>query len=326
MGVCGAYWFHRVPTNLENLAATRLVKKLAVYYAFRTAAAVFGVFPESWMRRIGEWLGRRGAARKSAKRPLLAGHMRRVIGPDATDLEIETAVDRMYESYGRYWAETFWLRPRRHQGIGERVERIGFHHIDLAIAQGKGIVFALPHLGSWETAGLLADLIGVRTLAVAEDLSNERITDWFIKIRNALGIDIVLTTDPRRRSKLIRRLKAGGAIALLADRDVTGTGLNVEFFGEETSMPSGPIGLAALTGAALIPVGTYFQKGAGHRIVVHPPIQIPETITRDERINEGAALLAAKLEEIIREDPPQWHLFQPNWPSDRQYRDREHKT
>ena len=237
-----------------------------------------------------------------------------------TEADIEAAVDKMYESYGRYWAETFWLRPRRHQGIGERVERIGFHHIDVAVAHGKGIVFALPHLGSWETAGLVADQIGIRVLAVAEDLSNERITNWFIKIRNALGIDIVLTTDPQRRSKLIRRLKAGGSIALLADRDVTGTGLGVEFFGEKTSMPSGPVGLAALTGAALIPVGTYFQKGAGHRIVVHPPIQMPETQNRDRRINEGATLLAAKLEEIIREDPPQWHLFQPNWPTDEQYK------
>jgi lauroyl/myristoyl acyltransferase len=296
------------------------VKKLGVYYAFRAAAAIFGVFPESWMRNVGEWLGRRGAARKSTKHPLVTGHMRRVIGADASEAEIDAAVDKMYESYGRYWAETFWLRPRHHKGIGDRVERIGFHHIDVATADGKGIVFALPHLGSWETAGLVANQIGIRVLAVAEDLSNEHITNWFIKIRNALGIDIVLTTDPQRRSKLIRRLKAGGSIALLADRDVTGTGLNVEFFGEETSMPSGPVGLAALTGAALIPVGTYFQKGAGHRIVVHPPIPMPETQNRNERIKEGAALLATKLEEIIREDPPQWHLFQPNWPSDRQYK------
>lgn len=294
--------------------------KLVAYAAFRAAAAIFGVFPESWMRRVGEWLGRRRAAGKSKKRPLLTAHMRRVIGQEASEAEIEAAVDRMYESYGRYWAETFWLRPRRHKGVGERVERIGFHHIDEALAQGKGIVFALPHLGSWETAGLVADDIGVRVLAVAEDLSNKKITDWFIKIRNALGIDIVLTTDPQRRSKLIRRLKAGGAIALLADRDVTGTGLTVEFFGEETNMPSGPVGLAALTGAALIPVGTFFQDGPGHRIEVHAPIVMPEAATRDERIHLGAALLANKLEEIIRIDPPQWHLFQPNWPSDRRYK------
>lgn len=296
------------------------MKKLLAYFGFRFAAAIFGAFPESWMRHTGEWLGRRGAARGSDKRPLLRGHMRRVMGPDKTEAEIETAVDRMYESYGRYWAETFWLRPRRHQAVSRRVERIGFEHVFKAMDEGNGIIFALPHLGSWEVAGLIADEIGARVLAVAEDLPNERITAWFVAIRNQLGIDIVLTTDPQRRSKLIRTLKEGKVIALLADRDVTGSGLTTEFFGEETKMPAGPVGLAILTGAALIPVGVYFKKGAGHRIEVHAPIEIPELETRDQTVEAGAALMAGKLEEIISRDPTQWHLFQPNWPSDVGYR------
>jgi KDO2-lipid IV(A) lauroyltransferase len=245
--------------------------------------------------------------------------MQRVMGADTPDDQIETAVDRMHESYGRYWAETFWLRPRRHGAVAERVERIGFEHIEPAKNRGKGVIFALPHLGSWEVAGLIADEIGVRVLAVAEDLPNPHITDWFVKVRNQLGIDIVLTTDPQRRSKLIRCLKAGGVIALLADRDVTGRGLNAEFFGEVTKMPSGPVGLAAITGAALMPVGQYFQDGPGHKIIVHPPIEIPQLGSREETTQASAALLARKLEEVIRVDPPQWHLFQPNWPSDERF-------
>lgn len=296
------------------------MKKLLAFYGFRFAAALFGAFPESWMRKTGEWLGRRGAARKSGKRPLLKGHMRRVMGAGASDTEIEAAVDRMYELYGRYWAETFWLRPRRYEAVASRVERVGFEHVFAAMAAGKGIIFALPHLGNWEVAGLIADEIGAPVLAVAEDLANERITKWFVDIRNQLGIDIVLTTDPRRRSKLIRRLKDGEVIALLADRDVTGRGLTTEFFGEETKMPSGPVGLAILTGATLIPVGVYFKEGAGHRIEVHAPVEIPDLETRDQKVAAGAALMARKLEEIISRDPAQWHLFQPNWPSDDGYR------
>ncbi|MCZ7533246.1 MAG: phosphatidylinositol mannoside acyltransferase [Acidimicrobiia bacterium] len=296
------------------------MKHLLAYYGFRFAAAIFGAFPESWMRHAGEWLGRRGAGRWSDKRPLLKGHMRRVMGPEVSDIEIESAVNRMYESYGRYWAETLWLRPRRHRTVASRVERVGFEHVFKALEEGNGIIFALPHLGSWEVAGLVADEIGAPVLAVAEDLSNERITKWFVDVRNQLGIDIVLTTDPQRRSKLIRRLKEGKVIALLADRDVTGRGLTTEFFGEETKMPSGPVGLAILTGAALIPVGVYFKEGAGHHIEVHPPVEIPQREARDQTVAAGAALMARKLEEIISRDPPQWHLFQPNWPSDIGYR------
>jgi phosphatidylinositol dimannoside acyltransferase len=296
------------------------VKDLFGYFLFRFAAAAFGLLPESWMRHVGEWLGRTANARKTKKRPLLEHHMRRVLGDNAPDSEIETAVRSMYESYGRYWAETFWVRPRRHDSVTARVERIGFSHIDDAIASGEGIIFALPHMGNWEIAGLVADEIGARVLAVAEHLSNERITNWFVDVRNQLGIDIVLTSDPNRNSKLIRTLKAGKAIALLADRDVTGRGVETEFFGEATRMPPGPVGLADLTGARLIPVGVYFKKGAGHRIVVYPPVELPDLETREERVAAGAVLMAAELEKIILDSPAQWHLFQPNWPSDPGYR------
>jgi KDO2-lipid IV(A) lauroyltransferase len=296
------------------------VKELFGYLLFRFAAAAFGLLPESWMRRVGECLGRAANARNTKKRPLLEHHMRRVLGASRPEPEIQDAVKAMYESYGRYWAETFWVRPRRHDAVTAKVERIGFSHIDDALAEGNGVIFALPHMGNWEVAGLVADEIGARVLAVAEHLSNDRITDWFVDVRNQLGMDIVLTSDPKRNSKLIRTLKAGKAIALLADRNVTGRGLEVEFFGETTRMPAGPVGLADMTGASLLPVGVYFKRGAGHRIVVHPPVRLPDVEVREDRVAAGAALMAAELEKIILDSPSQWHLFQPNWPSDPGYR------
>ncbi len=295
------------------------MRDLLAYIPFRIAAGIFGLLPEPWVRRLGVWSGKRAAARGSGRRQLLAGHMRRVRGPGASDEQISDDVDRMYESYGRYWAETFWLRRRRHRAISARVERVNFDPVFRARDEGRGIIYALPHTGNWEVAGLIADDIGTRTLAVAEDLSNRRIREWFLRVRNAVGIDVVLTSDPLLRSKLVRRLNDGGAIALVADRDVMGTGYDVEFFGEVTRMPSGPVALAVLTGAALFPVGVYFREGAGHRLVVRDPINIPEIADRKERIAVGARLLAKELESLIRVDPPQWHLFQPNWPSDEGY-------
>jgi KDO2-lipid IV(A) lauroyltransferase len=201
-----------------------------------------------------------------------------------------------------------------------RVERVNFDPVFRARDDGVGIIFAVPHTGNWEVAGLIADDIGTRALAVAEDLSNKRITDWFLAVRNSVGIDVVLTSDPSLQSKLLRRLKDGGAIALLADRDVVGSGHSVEFFGEATRMPTGPAALAVLTGAALFPVSAYFKEGAGHRLVVRDPIQMPDMPDRSEKVAAVAAALASELEELIRHDPPQWHLFQPNWPSDEGYR------
>jgi len=177
-------------------------------------------------------------------------------------------------------------------------------------------VFALPHVGNWEIAGVIAEDLGLNLMAIAEDLPNRKITEWFLGVRAGFGIDIVLTSDPARRSKMVRHLKAGGALALLSDRDVTGKGVQVDFFGEESSVPAGPTALAELTDSALLPVVVYFREGAGYRIEVGDVIAVPEGGTRADRVKIGAQNVASALEAQIRKQPSQWHLFQPNWPSD----------
>jgi len=295
------------------------VKDLITYIPFRLLAGIFGLFPERAMRWIGETAGAIAFRRTGGGAPLLHSHMRRVLGPGATDEEVRSGVRGMYRSYGRYWAETFWFRPRRRRFILDNTEWIDFEPVYRSMEAKRGRIFALPHIGNWEVAGIIAEEIGTPVVAVAEHLSNQRITDWFFRVRRAFGIEIVLTSDPSRTKKLVRILRSGGAVALVADRDVTGRGVDVTFFGENTTMPSGPVALADLTGSDLIPVGAYFKDGRGHRIVVHEPVELPSKTDipdRDERISASVQMFAKHLEGIIREAPDQWHLFQPNWPSD----------
>jgi lauroyl/myristoyl acyltransferase len=291
------------------------VKDLVAYLPFRLGAAVFGLLPERTVRWLGRSAGRMANARKSANRPLLLSHMRRALGADASDADIDAAVKGMYLSYGRYWAETFWFRPKRKAQILGEVTRVNFGPVHEAQAAGKGIVFALPHVGNWEIAGVVAGDMGLRLMAVAEHLPNQRITDWFLDVRNKFGIDVVLTTDPARRSKMVRHLKSGGSLALLSDRDVTGRGVMAPFFGEETSLPSGPVALAEITKSVLIPVVVYFTDD-GYIIEIAEPIVLPREGTRQERLDTGAVLVAEAMERFIVKHPDQWHLFQPNWPSD----------
>jgi len=293
------------------------VRDWLAYIPFRIAAAIFGIFPESVVRSLGIAAGTLASKRGRAKRPLLASHMRRVLGPDAADTDVESAVDGMYRSYGRYWAETFWFSPRRADSINESTDRIHFEPVFEAQEAGRGIVFALPHVGNWEIAGVIAEDLGLNLMAIAEDLPNRKITEWFLGVRAEFGIDIVLTSDPARRSKMIKHLKTGGALALLSDRDVTGKGIQVDFFGEESSVPAGPTALAELTDSALLPVVVYFREGAGYRIEVGDVIAVPEGGTRADRVKIGAQNVASALEAQIRKQPSQWHLFQPNWPSDK---------
>ena len=252
-------------------------------------------------------------AMRSRKRFGLARrHMERVLGPDA---DLDAATRAMFASYGRYWAEVFWFRPNRKAEIVAKTEVVGLDRIIEVRDSDRGMIFALPHVGNWEAAAVVAEAIETPVLAVAEDLPNRRITEWFIETRHDFGIDVVLARTGVTK-QLAAHLRDGGTVALMSDRDVTGRGIEVEFFGERTRMPAGPAALADRTGAALFPVATYFD-GAGYRDVVHQELTIPALAEQAQRVEAGTQALAHKHEEIIREAPTQWHLFQPNWPSDR---------
>ena len=107
-------------------------------------------------------------------------------------------------------------------------------------------------------------------------------------------------------------------MALVTDRDLSGNGAEVEFFGEKTTLPTGAVTLGVRTGAPVFPVGSFFKEKRGHHIVVGPPLQIPNDGSTEERMAAGMIALAAALEELVRLAPEQWHLLQPNWPSDRE--------
>jgi phosphatidylinositol dimannoside acyltransferase len=291
------------------------VRDLPGYLLYRALSGLFGLLPEVAMRRTGEALGWALSFVVPRRRRLAERHMRRVLGPGA---DATRAARDMFRSYGRYWAEVFWVRPRRKAEIVDHTSVANVEAVYAARDKGNGIILALPHLGNWEAAGARAEQLGIPVLAVAEALPNRRIVDWFVACRNALGMDVVVHGKGTRVTpRLASHLRAGGTVALLADRDLKGTGVPVEFFGETTTLPAGPVALAERTGATLLPVGCYFDDGRGHAFEVFDAIDIPDLPTREARVAAGTQALARILEEIIRKAPEQWHLLQPNWPSDR---------
>ena len=292
----------------------RALRDLPLYLAYRALAGAFGLLPEAAVRRLGWWLGRLAYRFAGDRRRMVRRHMRRVLGPDA---DVEAAARDVFGYYGRYWAEVFWVTPHRREEIVAHTELVGVEDFRRHVQADYGVVLALAHLGNWEAAGARADAEGGRVLAVAESLPNRRITDWFLSVRNALGMDVVLTGSGGVTRELVARLRDGGVVALLCDRDLKGTGVEVEFFGEVTTMPAGPVALADRTGAVILPVGLYFEEGRGHRFTVEDPLEIPPLETREERVAAGTQLLAKRLEGLIRAHPTQWHLLQANWPSDR---------
>lgn len=268
---------------------------------------------------VGGW----GAAMSSPdRRRMYERHLRRV-RPGVSDREARRMSRLAFQAYARYYVESFRLPrlPVRRVERGFSVE--GFEHIEQAIAAGKGAILALPHLGGWEWAGRwLADR-GLDVHAVAEVLADEEVTELFTNLRSRLGMTVI-PLDDSAGVKVAAALRDNAVVCLLCDRDIVRDGqrggVKVRFFGEETTVPSGPAFFALRTGAALIPVATYFRNDVdGHHAVVGEPILVDKVGSLRDDMETITRELVTRLETMIERAPDQWHLFQPNWPTDPGY-------
>ena len=284
--------------------------------AFKVGSAVARVLPDvvaDGLARVGGF----GVARASPeRRAQVERNLRRVHGPGFGGLALRRAVDATFESYARYWAESFRLPGTSPEVLDAGMSYEGLGHIDEGLAKGKGAILALPHLGGWEWAGFWVAAVRRQPITVVvEALDPPELFEWFVDLRRSFGMNIV-PLGPDAAAQVVRALKSNHIVCLLCDRDIGGGGVEVEFFGERTTLPAGPATLSFRTGAPLLPTAAYF-RGRGHYGVCRPPVPLERRRGLREDVTRVTQLLAYELEALIRVAPEQWHLLQPNWPSDR---------
>ncbi len=253
-----------------------------------------------------------------AQRAMVARHQRRVSGPGLVGRALDRRVDQVFASYGRYWAEALRLPGTSFSEIDAGMSWEGVAHIEDAMAAGRGCILALPHLGGWEWAGVWVIQLGFPMTVVVEALEPPELFEWFVAFRRRLGMEVV-SVGAGAGATVLRALKANHVVCLLCDRNVGGSaGVEVEFFGERTELPGGPATLALRTGAALLPTAVYFTPDgpSAHHAVVGPPLPAVRSGTLRQDVSGLTQSLATELEGLIRREPAQWHLLQPNWPSD----------
>lgn len=252
------------------------------------------------------------------KRGMIERHLRRV-DPSLSGFRLRQASQNAFDSYMRYYAESFRLPTLSKRQVARTFSVDGFGHIEDALALGKGVIVALPHLGGWEWAGRWMADRGHRLTVVVEPLEPPELFEWFTDLRRKLGMNVVpLGRDAA--PAVLSALRANEIACLLCDRDIQGGGVEVEFFGERTTLPAGPALLGLRSGAPVLPAGVYFtSRTDGHHAIVRPPIALSKEGGLREGVARGTQALAGELETLIRRAPEQWHLFQPNWPSDPGY-------
>ncbi|OLT13098.1 phosphatidylinositol mannoside acyltransferase [Pseudonocardia sp. CNS-139] len=289
--------------DAEYAAAWRVVRTLP-------APLARGVF------RLGADLARR---RDGAGVRQLRANLARVV-PAAPPAELDALVRAGMRSYARYWREMFRLRA----GDGPHVRAVMDRHMTgtgpffEAVAAGRGVVFAVPHSGNWDAAGLWV----VETLralgrppaftTVVQRLRPESLYRRFAGYREALGYEVVAAEDGAAAHRaLLARLRAGGVVCLVADRDLTGTGADVAFFGERARFPTGPARLALLTGAVLMPAFPHFTPDGWTA-----PIAEPVPVADRAAVPKATQAVADAFARLIATAPQDWHALQPVWAAD----------
>ncbi len=283
--------------------------------AFKLGAGLARALPERVATVTGDRLGRVVGSLPSERRRIVERNVHRV-RPDLDAAALRRSARATFGYYGRYWIESFRLPGTSADQLDAGMSTDGYDGVLSARKEGSGCIIALPHLGSWEWAGFWLTRVERHPMTVVvERLEPPALFDWFADLRRRFGFEIV-PLGPDAGRACMAALRANHVLALLCDRDIGGGGVEVEFFGERTTLPGGPATLALRTGAPLLPTAVYNQGDHRHA-VIRPPLPAE----RHGRLRDDVARvtqdLAHELEALISRAPEQWHLMQPNWPSDR---------
>jgi len=240
------------------------------------------------------------------------------VQPDGTYVdegkELRTLSREVMRSYGRYYLETFRMQAIPAERIASGMH-VNFDQADLALEymkNGRGVIFALPHMGDFELTGKWIIGYGAGSFTtVAERLKPDAVFQMFLDFRQGLGMEVLPTTGgPHPFGVMAQRLRAGKLVCLVADRDLSDTGVEVDFFGEKALFPAGPASLAIQTGAALMPVACWFEGQDEWGAHIYDEIPVPADGTRKEKAAVMTQAMVTAFEDGIREHPQDWHMLQ----------------
>jgi len=283
----------------------------ATTFGYLSGWRLVRLLPEPAARAVFARIATRVYCRNGKSVQRLRRNLTRV-RPDLSAHELDTLTRDGVQSYLRYWCESFRLPSWPIDDLVRRTRTVNEHILRDAYARGKGVVVALPHMGNWDWAGAWACATGMPVTTVAERLKPEKLYDEFVAYRHSLGMEILAAGDPATSSRLEDTLRVGRFVCLLADRDLSKSGIEVTLCGERARMPRGPATLARRTGAALIPA-TLAYDGANMVITFHAEVAHVD----------GHAGLALMMQDVadaftsgLRDFPEDWHMMQKVFISD----------
>ncbi|KQX60962.1 MULTISPECIES: phosphatidylinositol mannoside acyltransferase [unclassified Streptomyces] len=289
----------------------------------RLADALYGLgwsavkkLPEPVAVRLGRTVADLAWKRRGKGVRRLESNYARVV-PDAGPERLAELSRAGMRSYLRYWMESFRLPAWSAERITDGFTAKDLHYLTDGIASGRGVILALPHMANWDLAGAwVTTALRTPFTTVAERLKPETLYDRFVAYREGLGMEVLPHSGGSAFGTLARRLRDGGLVCLVAERDLSASGVEVTFFGDTATMPAGPALLAQQTGALLLPVTLWYDDSPVMKGRVHPPVEVPESGTRAEKTSVMTQSLADAFATGIADHPEDWHMLQRLWLAD----------
>lgn len=285
----------------------------AVYYFYRICEWLASWIPERVAYGLARALGEVLFLMDLRLRETLIANQRRLL-PDASESEIVRSARRACLTVAKNYYDLFRLPAMSQGDVRRYFTLIGEEHIRAAVARGKGVIVVAPHLGSFNLVPALACTLGYKVVAVVEHIRDPRLHDYFLHLRKNHGLEVV-TNSPQDVRVILRTLREGGIVLMLADRNVGTATDEVVFFGERTHLPAGPGLVARRTGATILPAYSYRTGNGGSVAVALPPLALPTVKgTPEQRRAADTQAITRAIEVGIMRAPDQWAVLQPVWP------------
>jgi len=282
------------------------------FLVYATVAWLGRLLPTHTGRMLFGWAGSATYHLLPRVRAVVAANQAQVLGRPADDPLVIASTKDAFRRYARYWFDAFDVVDWPADRILATFRFVGFEHMERALAAGKGVIAVLPHMGNWDAAGRAMHAAGLPVVSVAERLRPERLFRLFVAHREALGMQIIGLDHGGIGRQLTRALGENRIVALVADRDLSGRGVEVAMFGRQRRVPAGPALLSLTSGAPIIVCDVY-QEPDGWRCVMHEPLRVETVGDRRKDITAISQAMTTAFERAISALPADWHLFQPGW-------------
>ncbi|KJF18081.1 lysophospholipid acyltransferase family protein [Acidithrix ferrooxidans] len=286
----------------------KFFKDRGLLLGYKIANAIAEVIPFELGSKIGVFGGSLAYLANPKRRLVVRNNLAPVVGTQGVYLEAFVA--RSFVSYAQYWFESFKMGTASRSMILSHGRSEGMESLYEAIAQGRGAIVVAPHLGNWDFGAAWFDTDRIGVNAVVEGLEPQELYEWFLELRTRFGVKPI-RHDDNPMPKIVAALRANEVVAIVADRSLDASSVEVDFFSRKISMPLGPAIMALRTGAPLLPTAVFMEANGGHCMRMLPEIKVGERTNLRSDAKRLTQEIAYAFETLISQAPEQWHVFQP---------------